>query len=251
MKLASRLALVWLLAALGCNPGDDAPGASGAENGSSDAQDVARRALWPPVDPDAPLELAADPLAQNYYVILDGSGSMGSYDCADGQRRIEAAKGALEQFARSVPESANLGLLAFDALGVQERVSLGPRNREAFIRAARKIGADQGTPLESAIRLGYGALTRQARSQRGYGSYNLVVVTDGEASDGEDPSDIVAEILDESPVVIHTIGFCIGSDHSLNQQGRTLYRSATDPEELRAGLGEVLAEAPSFDVTNF
>jgi Ca-activated chloride channel homolog len=247
VKHISRLALVWLL---GCGPADEV--STPAESfDAADAPDAARRALWPPLNPDDVIELAADPLAQNYYVIFDGSGSMRSYDCADGQPRIEAAKAALGEFARAVPERANLGLLAFDTAGVSERLSLGARNRDAFIQAARRIEAAHDTPLASAIRLGYGALTRQARSQRGYGSYNLVVVTDGEASDGEDPSDVVAQILAESTVVIHTIGFCLGDDHSLNQAGRVLYRSATDTAELRAGLGEVLAEAPSFDVANF
>lgn len=47
-------------------------------------------------------------------------------------------------------------------------------------------------------------------------------------------------------MVLHTIGFCIGEKHSLNQPGRTLYRAADNPEQLRAGLADVLAEAPSF-----
>jgi hypothetical protein len=247
---------VWLLAALGCGPAGDAGNRSDADPdaaASSDAPeaDLARRELWPPVDPDQVFELAADPLAPNYYVILDGSGSMGSFDCGGGQARIDAAVGALQEFARAVPESANLGLLAFDGLGVSERLPLGPRNRDAFVQAVRRVRSDRGTPLASAIGLGYSSLTEQARKQRGYGSYNLVVVTDGEASDGEDPTDVVEEILAESPVVIHTIGFCIGADHSLNQAGRILYRSATDTAQLRAGLGEVLAEAPSFDVGSF
>jgi Ca-activated chloride channel homolog len=249
VKVAPRLAFVLLLASLGC-PAADAPGPGGA-SGEAEEGALERRALWPPVDPDVPLALAADPLAPNYYVILDGSGSMGSSDCAEGQPRISAAKDALETFARALPESANLGLLAFDALGVQERLPLGPRNRDAFIAAVDRVGADQGTPLQSAIRLGYRALTRRAQSQRGYGTYNLVVVTDGEASTGEDPTEVVAQILSESPVVIHTIGFCIDAYHSLNQEGRVFYRSATDPAQLRAGLEDVLAEAPSFDVANF
>ncbi len=251
MHAVPRLAFVWLLAALGCGPAGDAPNAPASQDSPVAEADLARRELWPPVDPDQTLEFAADPLAPNYYVILDGSGSMGSFDCGGGQARIDAAVDALEEFARAVPESANLGLLAFDEIGVKERLPLGPRNRDAFINAVRRVRSHHGTPLASAIGLGYGSLTEQARKQRGYGSYNLVVVTDGEASDGEDPSEIVEQILNESPIVIHTIGFCIGSNHSLNQSGRILYRSATDTAQLRAGLGEVLAEAPSFDVVQF
>jgi hypothetical protein len=58
-------------------------------------------------------------------------------------------------------------------------------------------------------------------------------------------------MLAESPVVLHTIGFCIGEAHALNQPGRTYYRAADDPGALRRGLDEVLAESPVFDLTEF
>jgi hypothetical protein len=50
---------------------------------------------------------------------------------------------------------------------------------------------------------------------------------------------------------VQTIGFCIGPKHSLNQAGRTIYRAADNPAELRQGLADVLAEAPQFTVTEF
>jgi hypothetical protein len=95
-------------------------------------------------------------------------------------------------------------------------------------------------------------LTDQARSQLGYGEYHLVVVTDGEPDpDSEDPTPVVEEILEQSPVVLHTVGFCIDDDHVLNQRGRTFYAAATNPRELREGLQAVLAEADTFDATQF
>ena len=58
-------------------------------------------------------------------------------------------------------------------------------------------------------------------------------------------------MLNESPVVLHTIGFCIGSRHSLNQAGRTIYKAADNPGALQQGLADVLAEAPQFSVQKF
>ena len=78
-----------------------------------------------------------------------------------------------------------------------------------------------------------------------------MVVTDGEASSGEEPDSVVRHLLKHSPVVVHTIGFCIGKNHSLNQPGEILYRSAQNKKELTSGLEGVLAEAESFDVTDF
>ena len=60
-----------------------------------------------------------------------------------------------------------------------------------------------------------------------------------------------SRLLAESPVVIHTIGFCIGEKHSLNQPGRIDYRAADDPVALARGLSAVLAESPDFTVTDF
>jgi Ca-activated chloride channel family protein len=61
----------------------------------------------------------------------------------------------------------------------------------------------------------------------------------------------VDKLLGESPVVLQTIGFCIGAKHALNQAGRTMYKEANNVEELRQGLADVLAEAPQFTVTEF
>jgi Ca-activated chloride channel family protein len=52
-------------------------------------------------------------------------------------------------------------------------------------------------------------------------------------------------------VIVHTIGFCIDSDHVLNQPNRTYYASATNPAELKQGLQAVLAESSVFDADSF
>lgn len=54
-----------------------------------------------------------------------------------------------------------------------------------------------------------------------------------------------------SPIQIHTIGFCIGPDHSLNIPGRTMYKAADNPQQLEKGLQDVLAESETFDVSDF
>jgi Ca-activated chloride channel family protein len=208
---------------------------------------------WPPL-PDSvgqTPDVTANLLTVSYYVVLDGSGSMSDVECSAGQRKIDSAREALTSFAVSVPPDANLGLASFETRGLGERVPLATDNREVFARAVQQVSAGGGTPLRSAIDLAYEKLEAQARRQLGYGEYHLVVVTDGIASEGQDPTRRVNEILAESPVVVHTIGFCIGTRHSLNQPGRTYYRAADNLEALRRGLDEVLAEAPSFDLTDF
>jgi uncharacterized protein with von Willebrand factor type A (vWA) domain len=190
-------------------------------------------------------------MAKNYYVVLDGSGSMQAKDCSGDQSKLEAAKAALAVFAESVPADANLGLQVFDKSGVRERLPLGTGNREQFIGVVNSVRATGNTPLSDSVTQAYGKLLNQGKKQLGYGEYHLVIVTDGEADTGQNPTVVVNKLLKESPVVLHTIGFCIGSDHSLNQAGRTIYKAADNPGALRQGLADVLAEAPAYSPSKF
>src|SRR5262245_7311244 len=177
------VSLVCLLALAGCSGGTD---------GSADGMQVKVNSgfQWPPPAPEGTeVALAANPLATNYYVIMDGSGSMLDAQCVSRGTKIDEAKAALAEFANAMPDDANLGLLTFDSAGVWERLPLGAGQKTTLIERVTQVVADQGTPLKTAIQYGYQALTKQALAQRGYGEYNLVIVTDGEASPGEDPTE--------------------------------------------------------------
>lgn len=210
---------------------------------------LAQRAPWPPAG--ANVQVAPDVTARNYYVVLDASGSMNERSCRGSGRKMDQAREALAGFASALPKGANVGLLVFDDRGIREQVPLGGGDREPFLHAVRAAAPGGSTPLRSALTLARAKMEEQARRQLGYGEYHLVVVTDGEASQGEDPRPIVNSIIATTPIVLHTIGFCIDTQHSLNQPGRILYRQANDLEELRKGLQNVLAEAPSFTVQQF
>ena len=205
---------------------------------------------WPPISREG-VEVSKDLLAKNYYVVVDGSGSMKDQACSGNQSKLEIAKSAVAAFAQSVPADANLGLQVFDISGVQERLPLGTGNRERFIQLVNSVRATGSTPLRESVRQAYARLLDQGMKQLGYGEYHLVIVTDGEADRGQDPGPVVNPMLGESPIVMHTIGFCIGGNHSLNQSGRTLYQAADDANQLRKGLADVLAEAPQFKLSKF
>jgi hypothetical protein len=102
--------------------------------------------------------------------------------------KIDAARNALAAFAESLPADANLGLQVFDARGVREQIPLAAGNRAKFKSVLRTVRAGGGTPLQTAISQAYARLEQQGARQLGYGEYHLVVVTDGEASDGQDPT---------------------------------------------------------------
>ncbi len=197
------------------------------------------RLEWPPdlgSDQAAPV---ADVGMKNYYIVFDGSGSM------QFNMKIKTAQKALEAFVLMIPGNANVALLAFDARGVYERAPFGSP-REKIIREIYGTVARGGTPLGLSVEIAYKKILAQARRQLGYGEYYIVIVTDGMATDGNRLPEIIARILNESPVMIHTIGFDIGMGHTLNQPGMTSYKTARNFKELTEGLGEVLAESDAF-----
>jgi Ca-activated chloride channel family protein len=200
--------------------------------------------LWYGKDTDKDIDTLLT--RRNFLIVLDGSGSMADSQCSGNLSKIVAAKQAIAAFATKIKPEDNLGLCAFDSRGVTERAPLS-LNRSAFNKALQDVRSDSNTPLGHAVKLGYSLLQKQARRQLGYGEYYLVVVTDGEADRGDDPRDIVNKVVSESPVVISTIGFCIGEGHSLNRPGMTLYHDATNLKELNQGLESVLAESEFSD----
>lgn len=250
-----RALLPLLLATLALGACDsEQPPAANAPAASAPAESVPEaRQRWPFGAEEAVEPGQFDPasiLRRNYYVVFDASGSMGESGCSGSETKLAVAKRAFTAFSAKLPTDANLGLLVFDNKGIRQLFSIRPLNRDMALRALEPIQAGGGTPLAISIRYAYQALTSQAQRQLGYGEYHLVVVTDGEAS-GENPVNAVNTLLEDSPVVLHTIGFCIGENHSLNQPGRVVYRSAGNASELAKGLADVLAEAPAFSVQSF
>jgi uncharacterized protein with von Willebrand factor type A (vWA) domain len=206
---------------------------------------------WPflPTE-DTQADLAGNLTTRNFVLIFDGSGSMSEGECAGASRKIDIAKQAVAAWSKSVPADANLGLYAFHARGIST-LPLSIGNRDDFIQSIMNIRAGGKTPLTQAMLKSFEALTDQGRRQLGYGEYTIVVVTDGIANNPDHLKNTVDRILARTPVTIFSIGFCIGSQHSLNQPGRTLYKSADNPEQLMKGLQEVLAEAEAFDEQEF
>lgn len=214
-------------------------------------QSAAMTGTWPFVSQDQPTGgLAENLTARNFLLIFDGSGSMRESQCSGGKRKIDVAKKAVTAWSKSVPADANLGLYVFHEQGTLT-LPLATGNRDTFMQTVNRIEPGGNTPLANAMRYAYKALTAQARRQLGYGEYTIVVVTDGIANSINLLQSAVDMVLSKSPVTIYSIGFCIGERHSLNQPGRTLYKSADNPEQLRQGLQEVLAESESFDDQEF
>lgn len=187
---------------------------------------------------------------KNFYLIMDGSGSMGesSHSGSFGSK-IKAAKWAAREFVtKRVSPDVNLGLYVFDGNGERERVALGQNNREAILKEIDAISATSGTPLNTAIKRGVNALVKQRSVQLGYGEFYIVVVTDGEATDG-DTKDAVS-YAQKGAIPIITIGFGLNKQHPLAKDSLS-YRNATNPDELLQAMQETQGESTYFDSTTF
>lgn len=190
-------------------------------------------------------------LARSFYFVFDDSGSMGSRPPNVGifsksDSRIEIAKRATLEFLKFVPEDVNLGLYA---LNLGECVPLGLNNREAFIREIKRFSDTGGTPLNNAIRRAVDILVEQRKKQLDYGDFRIIVVTDGEATDG-DIGDNAGPYALKARIPIYTIGFCVNGDHALRRYSLN-YRAADNEEDLRKGLEETLGESATYDASTF
>lgn len=212
---------------------------------------VAKADTWPFISEEQASGPVAENLtARNFLLIFDGSGSMRESDCAGSSQKIRVAKRAVTAWSKSVPADANLGLYAFHN-GGKLTLPLASGNRDNFMQAVDQIEAGGNTPLAQAMLYAYKTFTEQGQRQLGYGEYTIVVVTDGIANSAAELQRVVDMILSRTPIMIYSIGFCIGDRHSLNQPGRTLYRAANNPEQLQKGLQQVLAESEFFDEDEF
>ncbi len=184
---------------------------------------------------------------QNVVVVLDDSGSMDSpMRSRRDQKKIDAAKSALRVVLGQLPADARIGILLLNGTtqGSPWVIPLGPVNVEQARAALRQVRADGGTPLGEKMKEAADALLQQ-RSLQHYGDYRLLIVTDGEATDGRLVERYLPDILSRG-LTVDVIGVDMSSDHSLATQVHS-YRRADDPESLERAVRAVFAETSAVD----
>ncbi len=179
----------------------------------------------------------------NIVVILDASGSM--QDTFSGDRtksKMEAAKAALQEVLAKVPDDTRIGLLVFSGTNIRNEwvYPLGAKDTQKLIAAIHLPVPGGGTPLGKYLRIGANRLLEQREKQYNYGTYRLLVVTDGEASDASKVKHYTPEILNQQ-LRIDVIGVDMKTDHMLAKVVDS-YRNADNPGELVAAVSQILAE---------
>jgi uncharacterized protein YegL len=185
---------------------------------------------------------AAQDSIDNVVVVLDASGSMGGKMKGSTITKMEAAKSALKEVLRQIPETTHVGLLVFSAKDLKDPwvYPLGPRDDARLNPAIDRLRPNAGTPLGQFIKIGADRLLQERQKQFGYGTYRLLVVTDGEAND-QDLVDLYTPEVISRGIILDAIGVDMNQRHTLATRAHS-YRSANDPESLKRAIQEVFAE---------
>ena len=178
-------------------------------------------------------------------VILDNSGSMNGR-MTQGGRRIDAAKQSLLKVLDQVPEDAEVGVLLINSpTPGQWLIPLGPVDRDSMQAAVNSITAGGPTPLGKSMKLAADALLQVREAQR-YGTYKLLVVSDGEATDGNLVERFLPEVQARG-ILIDVIGVAMQQQLSLAKQANT-YRRADDPASLEKAISAVVLGESANDL---
>lgn len=189
--------------------------------------------------------VAIDEYRDNVVIVLDASGSMKQRMRGSGVQKMEAAKAALKSVLQNLPPTTHIGLLVFSAKNLRNDwvYPLGPREEERLLEAIDQPIPESGTPLGEYIKMGADRLLEARAQQYGYGTYRLLIVTDGNANDPELVNRYTPEVLARG-ILVDVIGVDMKTDHTLASMAHS-YRRANDPDSLERAIREVFAELSS------
>ena len=186
----------------------------------------------------------------NFYFAFDMSGSMD--EKCSGKRKIDGAKEAVARFMKNIPDDVNIGLMIFGTRsgdGYAETLPIGSGNKDEFLKIIESLQPGGQTPLGEALLASVDKITEQYKKQLGYGTYRIIIITDGEQTgiDLKQPCNYLAR---HGFIGLYSIGLCMKSSHTLKKYSLS-YRDANNYEELEQALVEATAESDVFDANLF
>ena len=212
---------------------DDTPIGRGNEPVSPDWTAIA---AWPGSQADE-IEAQPDPNRVYTAIVLDDSGSMGD--------DITPAKAAV--------------LTAIDAMDPQDQVAVIALNdglilpfmpaaeaRSALPEPLSRVFSDGSTPLTKALQTAREGLAGEAARVGSFGTYRILVTTDGAADDGDRLRAEIEDIARQTPIQIATIGVGIGGGHVLARPDLAAFVSVNDITGLADALRTAIAEEQTF-----
>ncbi|MEM0977365.1 MAG: vWA domain-containing protein [Pseudomonadota bacterium] len=191
---------------------------------------------WPRVEISE--QIAPDPDRVTTVIVLDDSGSMAN-DMRD-------ARDAVVRAVQALPDNARVAVIGLNNPNILEAMP-APDARSIIRDRVARIPADGSTPLAAALSRAHAILESEAAMQRGFGTYRIILTTDGEADSENDLRRAVAQVLSTSPVELTTIGIGLGRGHVLQLEGHTTYLRIRNISQLEQALLDVNAEQTAFE----
>mgnify|MGYP001795404218 FL=1 len=197
---------------------------------------------WPGQEAEN-VEAAPDPTRVFTAIVLDDSGSM-SEDMQAARLAVAAAVETMapEDFVSIV--ALNKGLV-LPFMPVEEA--------RPQLRAILADVVSQGsTPLTGAVSTARRVLGEEAARAGGFGTYRILVTTDGQADDNATLRLAIEDLARTTPIQIATIGVGISGSHVLNRSDLGTFVAIDDVSDLEQALQSAVAEQTTFSaITSF
>lgn len=204
--------------------------------------DWAAIAAWPVFEAQT-VEATPDPGRTFTVLVLDDSGSMGD--------DIEAAKNAVVATLEAMDPADRVAVIGLNS-GEVLPFSTVSEARAALPGLLEAVESDGGTPLTRAIVASRVALEAEAAVAGGFGTYRILVTTDGRADDEQALADAIEDLARTTPIQIATIGVGIRGNHVLRRPDLASFVEIDNVGELEAALRDAIAEEQSFTaITSF
>lgn len=177
-------------------------------------------------------------LRKNIVILFDDSGSMMK------RGRIFKAQKAIITLLKSLKDSTNIAIYALNKKTV---VELQPVENgvESAIKKIENIQVKGATPIGKSLDAITDILKRQKIKQSGYGSYTIIIVTDGKADSPKRMFKAVDRAIDNG-FIIKTIGLDI-HNHKLKKV--TEFVEASSQKELTKALIKAVDAEISDDIS--
>lgn len=199
-------------------------------------------AAWPGVESTV-IEAQPDPNRRVTAIVLDDSGSMGN--------DIVAAKAAVVGALDAMADTDRVSVLALNA-GVVLAFTRVDEARQSLPGLLGPIDSGGGTPLTGSIQSAQNLLEAEAATVRGFGTFRLIVTTDGQADDGIALDAAIESLASGTPIQVTTIGIGIRGDHVLRREDLGSFVDVANVEALQTALTAAVAENTAFTaITDF
>ncbi len=181
-------------------------------------------------------------LRKNIIIIFDDSGSM-RVKAKNKKSRLSRAKESTIKFVSHLPNNYNLGFYGLNHGYKFPLQAVDEKSLKQITKIISTMRAKGSTPIAKAINKMVNKMQKQKSIQAGYGTYTIVIATDGAANKQNEMLKAVDKAIDEG-IEIKTIGIDIGS-HTLKSV--TNFTEASSVEQLVEAMKKAINSEISLD----